>query len=158
MRFKKTEVCQTCAKLKNVCQTCLLDLDYGKLYLGRRDKDTKTRSVFQRFIIVFVYQFCLVGKVTATTAGANNLICGPFQTTTQHLEGHFLLFANSVCVCSFMLHAMTVMIMIHSSSFPRRLTVQKKSYQCFQQVLKQKLGLWNLTLQRQSTSSILPKL
>eukprot|EP00036_Acanthoecidae_sp_10tr_P011568 CAMPEP_0182927700 /NCGR_PEP_ID=MMETSP0105_2-20130417/13923_1 /TAXON_ID=81532 ORGANISM="Acanthoeca-like sp., Strain 10tr" /NCGR_SAMPLE_ID=MMETSP0105_2 /ASSEMBLY_ACC=CAM_ASM_000205 /LENGTH=401 /DNA_ID=CAMNT_0025065659 /DNA_START=23 /DNA_END=1228 /DNA_ORIENTATION=- len=29
MRFKKTEVCQTCAKLKNVCQTCLLDLQYG---------------------------------------------------------------------------------------------------------------------------------
>jgi len=29
MRFKKTEVCQTCAKLKNVCQTCLLDLTYG---------------------------------------------------------------------------------------------------------------------------------
>lgn len=29
MRFKKTEVCQTCAKLKNVCQTCLLDLEYG---------------------------------------------------------------------------------------------------------------------------------
>lgn len=30
MRFKKTEVCQTCAKVKNVCQTCLLDLVYGK--------------------------------------------------------------------------------------------------------------------------------
>ena len=29
MRFKKTEVCQTCAKLKNVCQTCMLDLEYG---------------------------------------------------------------------------------------------------------------------------------
>lgn len=29
MRFKKTEVCQTCSKLKNVCQTCLLDLEYG---------------------------------------------------------------------------------------------------------------------------------
>eukprot|EP00035_Acanthoeca_spectabilis_P023289 m.448699 g.448699 ORF g.448699 m.448699 type:complete len:396 (+) comp19698_c0_seq1:34-1221(+) len=28
-RFKKTEICQTCAKLKNVCQTCLLDLQYG---------------------------------------------------------------------------------------------------------------------------------
>jgi pre-mRNA-splicing factor RBM22/SLT11 len=28
-RYKKTEVCQTCAKLKNVCQTCLLDLEYG---------------------------------------------------------------------------------------------------------------------------------
>lgn len=24
MRYKKTEVCQACAQLKNVCQTCLL--------------------------------------------------------------------------------------------------------------------------------------
>lgn len=30
MRFKKTEVCQTCSKMKNVCQTCLLDLEYGE--------------------------------------------------------------------------------------------------------------------------------
>uniref|UniRef100_A0A6B2L7P4 Pre-mRNA-splicing factor RBM22 n=1 Tax=Arcella intermedia TaxID=1963864 RepID=A0A6B2L7P4_9EUKA len=28
-RFKKTEICQTCAKLKNVCQTCLLDLAFN---------------------------------------------------------------------------------------------------------------------------------
>lgn len=28
MRFKKTEVCQSCSKIKNVCQTCLLDLHY----------------------------------------------------------------------------------------------------------------------------------
>ncbi|XP_004296718.1 PREDICTED: zinc finger CCCH domain-containing protein 40-like [Fragaria vesca subsp. vesca] len=28
-RFKKSEICQTCSKLKNVCQVCLLDLDYG---------------------------------------------------------------------------------------------------------------------------------
>ena len=31
MRYKKTEICQTCSKLKNVCQTCLLDLEYGEL-------------------------------------------------------------------------------------------------------------------------------
>ncbi|ONK79445.1 uncharacterized protein A4U43_C01F6440 [Asparagus officinalis] len=28
-RYKKTELCQTCSKLKNVCQVCLLDLEYG---------------------------------------------------------------------------------------------------------------------------------
>jgi len=29
MRYKTTVVCQTCAKVKNVCQTCLLDLEYA---------------------------------------------------------------------------------------------------------------------------------
>ena len=29
MRFKTTVICQTCAKIKNVCQTCLLYLEYG---------------------------------------------------------------------------------------------------------------------------------
>ncbi|KAI8434279.1 hypothetical protein MSG28_012370 [Choristoneura fumiferana] len=29
MRCKKTEICQTCSNIKNVCQTCLLDLEYG---------------------------------------------------------------------------------------------------------------------------------
>jgi len=27
-RYKKTEICQTCARAKNVCQTCVLDLDF----------------------------------------------------------------------------------------------------------------------------------
>ena len=28
-RYKKTIICQQVAKAKNVCQVCLLDLDYG---------------------------------------------------------------------------------------------------------------------------------
>lgn len=36
-RFKQTIICQTCSKLKNVCQTCLFDLDYG-LPVQVRDK------------------------------------------------------------------------------------------------------------------------
>ena len=36
-RYKKTEICCTCAKLKNVCQTCIFDLDFG-LPVELRDK------------------------------------------------------------------------------------------------------------------------
>ena len=49
MRFKKTEVCQTCAKLKNVCQTCLLDLDYGRLGFQEKMKLRLIR-MFKRHI------------------------------------------------------------------------------------------------------------
>jgi pre-mRNA-splicing factor RBM22/SLT11 len=42
MRFKKTEICQTCSKLKNVCQTCLLDLEYGLLFPLRKKLSIKS--------------------------------------------------------------------------------------------------------------------
>uniref|UniRef100_A0A914YDH6 C3H1-type domain-containing protein n=1 Tax=Panagrolaimus superbus TaxID=310955 RepID=A0A914YDH6_9BILA len=44
-RFKKTEVCQTCAKMKNVCQTCLLDLEYG-LPVQVRDQALSIKEQF----------------------------------------------------------------------------------------------------------------
>ncbi|KZT40836.1 hypothetical protein SISSUDRAFT_1059890 [Sistotremastrum suecicum HHB10207 ss-3] len=36
-RFKQTVICQTCAKIKNVCQTCILDLEY---HLPTQVRDT----------------------------------------------------------------------------------------------------------------------
>ena len=41
-RFKKTEICPTCAKLKNVCQTCLFDLQFD-LPVELRDKYLKKK-------------------------------------------------------------------------------------------------------------------
>jgi pre-mRNA-splicing factor RBM22/SLT11 len=42
-RFKKTEICTTCAKVKNVCQTCILDLQYG-LPVQMRDAALNIKS------------------------------------------------------------------------------------------------------------------
>lgn len=47
MRFKKTEVCQTCSRMKNVCQTCLLDLEYG-LPIQVRDAALKVQDDLPR--------------------------------------------------------------------------------------------------------------
>ena len=41
-RYKRTEICPTCAKIKNVCQTCLFDLHFG-LPVEIRDKYLKEK-------------------------------------------------------------------------------------------------------------------
>lgn len=49
-RFKTTEICQTCAKVKNVCQTCLFDLQYG-LPVEVRDKFLLNKMEVPRDVI-----------------------------------------------------------------------------------------------------------
>ena len=41
-KFKKTEICSLCSKIKNVCQFCLLDLQFG-LPIEIRDKYLKNK-------------------------------------------------------------------------------------------------------------------
>jgi pre-mRNA-splicing factor RBM22/SLT11 len=74
MRFKKTEVCQTCSRLKNVCQTCLLDLEYG-LPIQVRDAALKIKDDIPRSDVNKEYYVqnidSEISKLDATTpAGA----------------------------------------------------------------------------------------
>lgn len=74
MRFKKTEVCQTCSRLKNVCQTCLLDLEYG-LPIQVRDAALKIKDDIPRSDVNKEYYVqnidSEINKIDATTpAGA----------------------------------------------------------------------------------------
>jgi len=41
-KFKRTEICLTCAKVKNLCQSCLLDLNFG-LQMELRDDFLKEK-------------------------------------------------------------------------------------------------------------------
>jgi pre-mRNA-splicing factor RBM22/SLT11 len=73
-RYKKTEVCQTCSKLKNVCEVCLLDLEYGlpvqvrDTALGINTSDAIAKSDVNREYfaeeqdrkVVFPSLFCLI--------------------------------------------------------------------------------------------------
>lgn len=54
MRFKKTEICQTCARLRNACQTCLLDLEYG---LPLQVEIILTFNFFLNYYILFINKF-----------------------------------------------------------------------------------------------------
>ena len=50
--YRKTEICQICAKTKNICQTCILDLQFGlpsqlrDIILARDEDETTGTLIF----------------------------------------------------------------------------------------------------------------
>ncbi|KXS10879.1 hypothetical protein M427DRAFT_61397 [Gonapodya prolifera JEL478] len=74
MRMKKTEICQTCAKIKNVCQTCVLDLEFGlpvevRDTLGGIQDDMPTSDVNKQFYVHHAEQAMADGTLTQASAG-----------------------------------------------------------------------------------------
>eukprot|EP00755_Sulcionema_specki_P014476 Sspe_Gene.9282::Locus_3120_Transcript_1_1_Confidence_1.000_Length_1027::g.9282::m.9282/K12872/RBM22, SLT11; pre-mRNA-splicing factor RBM22/SLT11 len=75
-RYKTTIACQTCAKLKNVCQTCLFDLDFGlpvavRDHFAGGDKVTRHQSEVQREYFMELQEKQLAdGALTAYQTGA----------------------------------------------------------------------------------------
>ncbi|BHF68573.1 RNA binding motif protein 22 [Sparganum proliferum] len=91
-RFKKTEICQTCAKVKNVCQTCIFDLEYG-LPVEVRDKALRLNQQLPRSDVNREYfhqqveqQLELAGDVTAPYGG-HDLIGKSLASTNAAIHG-----------------------------------------------------------------------
>ncbi|XP_025076196.1 LOW QUALITY PROTEIN: pre-mRNA-splicing factor RBM22-like [Pomacea canaliculata] len=86
MRFKKTEVCQTCSKVKNVCQTCLLDLEYG-LPVQVRDSALKLQESMPKSDVNKEYYTQNMEREIANTDGISPVgaLTGKAQTPSDML-------------------------------------------------------------------------
>jgi pre-mRNA-splicing factor RBM22/SLT11 len=75
MRYKNTEICQTCARVKNVCQTCLLDLSYG---LPVQVRDAGMAAADRQMVVVpssdTMRQYAASQAERSITAGAIDAI------------------------------------------------------------------------------------
>ena len=78
-RYKKTELCRTCAKLKNVCQTCVLDLQYGlpvqvrDSVLREEERVDLPQSAVGRAVMIEQYERKMEAGVTASSSSAGAL-------------------------------------------------------------------------------------
>ncbi|KAJ1552757.1 hypothetical protein HK405_010144 [Cladochytrium tenue] len=103
MRYKKTEVCQTCAKIKNVCQTCVLDLEYG-LPVQVRDsvlnvEDTTPRSDVNREYFVQNVEGKLGATDTLVNYGKASSIAKETLKKMARVEPYYK--RNRAHICSF---------------------------------------------------------
>lgn len=81
MRYKKTEVCQTCSKAKNVCQTCLLDLEYGLPVQVRDQVLGLKQDLPQNEVNREYYNQCLDQEIKASDAAE---AWGPHKTSAPN--------------------------------------------------------------------------
>ncbi|KAI9352278.1 putative RNA-binding protein [Zopfochytrium polystomum] len=103
MRYKKTEICQTCAKIKNVCQTCVLDLEYG-LPVQVRDsvlnvEDSVPRSDVNREYFVQKVEGQLGATDTLVNYGKATSIAKETLKKMARVEPYYK--RNRAHICSF---------------------------------------------------------
>uniref|UniRef100_A0A5S6QWH6 Pre-mRNA-splicing factor RBM22 n=1 Tax=Trichuris muris TaxID=70415 RepID=A0A5S6QWH6_TRIMR len=107
MRYKKTEVCQTCSKLKNVCQTCLLDLEYGlpvqvrDYALGLKDDLPKTGANKDYFIQAAEREMAKGDGMSTSGSLAKYVESGPNEMLMRLARSHPYYNRNRPHICSF---------------------------------------------------------
>ncbi|CAK9291129.1 unnamed protein product [Gordionus sp. m RMFG-2023] len=100
MRFKKTEICQTCSKLKNICQTCLLDLEYG-LPTQVRDEALKIKDDLPRSTVNKEYFIQNIEKELAETSNPLGKMQSPSDTLMKLARTAPYYKRNRPHICSF---------------------------------------------------------
>ncbi|KAJ3136364.1 RNA binding motif protein 22, partial [Irineochytrium annulatum] len=103
MRYKKTEICQTCSKIKNVCQTCVLDLEYG-LPVQVRDavlnvEETAPRSDVNREYFVQKMEGLLGPTDTLVNYGKSESVAKQALRKLARAEPYYK--RNQAHICSF---------------------------------------------------------
>lgn len=85
-RYKKTELCHTCAKMKNVCQTCVLDLQYG-LPVQVRDSALEDHEKTKMPESDVNLQVMVEGQERAmSTVGSGQAVFGRMEKPSKMLE------------------------------------------------------------------------
>ena len=104
-RYKTTVVCQTCAKMKNCCQCCIYDLEYGvpvavRDHYAKGDELTMHKSEVQREFFAQQNEVALAnGTLTAHQSGASRQAVVPELQRLARKRPNYE--RNRAQICSF---------------------------------------------------------
>lgn len=99
MRFKRTEICQTCSRAKNICQTCLLDLSFS-LPVQARDQLLSITSSIPKSEVNRAYHLQLLEKKLEGKTGEelaepfNPALCGTSDSVGKEQSPGSKILAN----------------------------------------------------------------